>query len=131
MQQVISPRGVIIWSVLHGGVIMCVVLHGGGGFRDILLILTVTLLIQHKMMFPSYSILIVTDDGSKQRYINTYPKSRYMVSGNDQLSQIWRKTHMINRLWYGIFHITCHIDPRPILVLGPGVDMACDMKNVI
>ena len=29
MQQVISPGGVITWSVLHGGVIMCAVLHGG------------------------------------------------------------------------------------------------------
>jgi hypothetical protein len=27
MKQVISPRGVITWSVLHGGVIMCAVLH--------------------------------------------------------------------------------------------------------
>jgi hypothetical protein len=33
MQQVVSPRGVITWSVLHEGVIMCAVLHeeGGGG----------------------------------------------------------------------------------------------------
>ena len=39
-----------------------------------------------------------------------------------------------------IFHITCHIDPRPILALGPSalwliwksrVDMTCDMKNAI
>jgi hypothetical protein len=22
--------------------------------------------------------------------------------------------YMINRLWYGIFHITCHINPRPM-----------------
>ena len=29
MQQVISPRGVITWSVLHRCVIMCEVLHGG------------------------------------------------------------------------------------------------------
>ena len=29
MLQVISPRGVITRSVLHGGVIMCAVLHGG------------------------------------------------------------------------------------------------------
>jgi hypothetical protein len=27
--------------------------------------------------------------------------------------------YMINRLWYGIFHITCHINPRPILTQGP------------
>jgi hypothetical protein len=27
--------------------------------------------------------------------------------------------YMINRLWYGIFHIICHINPRPILALGP------------
>ena len=48
--------------------------------------------------------------------------------------------YMINRLWYGIFHITCHINPRPILALGPSaleliwasrVDMKCDMKNTI
>ena len=33
MQQVISHRGVITWSVLHGGsVLMCAVLHGGNGF---------------------------------------------------------------------------------------------------
>jgi hypothetical protein len=25
--------------------------------------------------------------------------------------------HIINRLWYGIFHITCHINPRPIYLL--------------
>jgi hypothetical protein len=24
--------------------------------------------------------------------------------------------YMINRLWYVIFHITCHINPRPILI---------------
>jgi hypothetical protein len=27
--------------------------------------------------------------------------------------------YMINRLWYCIFHITCHINPRLILVFGP------------
>ena len=37
--------------------------------------------------------------------------------------------YMINRLWYGIFHITCHINPRPIW--ASLVDMTCDMKNAI
>ena len=31
MQQVVSPRGVITWFVLHEGVIMCAVLHEEGG----------------------------------------------------------------------------------------------------
>ena len=65
-----------------------------------------------------------------------------MVSENYQPSQILRKTHwsiwkrsalanikedalkyMINRLWYGIFHITYHINPRHILDLGPWANM--------
>jgi hypothetical protein len=42
--------------------------------------------------------------------------------------------YMINRLWYGIFHITCLINPRPILAHGTSalglklasrVDMTC------
>jgi hypothetical protein len=39
-----------------------------------------------------------------------------MVSENNQLSQILK--YMINRLWYGIFHITCHINHLPILGTG-------------
>jgi hypothetical protein len=66
--------------------------------------------------------------------------------------QIWRQTRWsiwsidydvacyIYRLLYGICHITCHINPRPILALGSStlgliwasrVDMTCDMTNAI
>ena len=47
---------------------------------------------------------------------------------------------MINKLWHGICHITWHINPRPILFLGPlilgliwvtRVNMTCDIKNAI
>ena len=33
-------------------------------------------------------------------------------------------TDIIYRLWYDIFHITCHINPRPILTLGPSANMS-------
>ena len=31
----------------------------------------------------------------------------------------WKSMYMINRLWYGNFHIPFHINPRPISALGP------------
>jgi hypothetical protein len=39
-----------------------------------------------------------------------------MVSENDQLTNIKKEAlkYMTNRLLHGIFHITCHINPRPI-----------------
>ena len=35
-----------------------------------------------------------------------------------QIKQNNALKYMINRLWHGIFHITCHINPRLILALG-------------
>jgi len=88
--------------------------------------------------------------------LNTYNKNVDIIWHYCILSQIkphgfWKRSaltnmtkdalkYMINRLWYGIFHITCHINPRPILALGSSalgliwasrVDMTCDMKNDI
>lgn len=39
--------------------------------------------------------------------------------------------YMIYRLWYGIFHITLHINPRPILALWESRVDICDMENAI
>ena len=88
--------------------------------------------------------------------LNTYNKNvdiiwHYCIISQIKLHGFWKWSavrnmkkdalkYMINRLWYGIFHITCHINPRPILALGPSglgliwasrVDMTCDMKNDI
>ena len=35
------------------------------------------------------------------------------------------EVYMINRLWYGIFHFTCHISPRPIFALVLFKDLNC------
>ena len=88
--------------------------------------------------------------------LNTYNKNidiilHYCIISQIKLHGFWKWSaltnmkkdalkYMINRLWYGIFHITCHINPWPILALGPSalwliwasrVDMTCDMKNAI
>jgi len=86
--------------------------------------------------------------------LNTYNKNvdiNYCIISQITLHGFWKRSaltnmkkdalkYMIKRLWYGIFHITCHINPRPILALGPSalgliwasrVDMTCDMKNAI
>ena len=88
--------------------------------------------------------------------LNTYNKNVDIIWDYCIISQIkfhgfWKRSaltnmkkdalnYMINRLWYGIFYITCHINPRPILALGTSslgliwasrVDMTCDMKNAI
>ena len=34
-----------------------------------------------------------------------------------------KKDALINRWWYGIFYITCHINPRSILALGRWANM--------
>ena len=85
--------------------------------------------------------------------INTYNRNvdiiwHYCIISQITLHGFWKWSaltnmkkdalkYMINRLWYGIFHITCHINPRPILTLGLSavgliwasrVDVACDMK---
>ena len=36
-----------------------------------------------------------------------------------QIGKLVRKKHMINRLWYGNFHIITHINPWPISTSGP------------
>ena len=83
--------------------------------------------------------------------LNTYNKHvdiiwHYCIISQIKLHGFWKRSaltnmkkdtlkYMINMLWYGIFHITCHINPRPILALGliwaSLVDMACNMKNAI
>jgi hypothetical protein len=85
--------------------------------------------------------------------INTYNRNvdiiwHYCIISQITLHGFWKRSaltnmkkdalkYMINRLWYGIFHITCHINPRPILALGLSavgliwasrVDVTCDMK---
>jgi hypothetical protein len=66
--------------------------------------------------------------------LNTYNKNvdiiwHYCIISQIKLYGFWKRSaltnmkkdalkYMINRLWYGIFHISCHINPRPILALG-------------
>jgi hypothetical protein len=88
--------------------------------------------------------------------LNTYNKNvdiiwHYCIISQIKLHGFWKRStltnmkkdalkYIINRLWYGIFHITCHINPRPKLAFGTSalgliwaswVDMTCDMKNAI
>jgi hypothetical protein len=85
--------------------------------------------------------------------LNTYNKKvdiiwHYCIISQIKLHGFWKRSaltnmkkdalkYMINRLWYGIFHIKCHINTRPILTLGPSAlgliwasrdDMTCDMN---
>ena len=86
--------------------------------------------------------------------LNTYMYNKnvdiiwhYCIISQIKLHGFWKRSaltnmkkdvlkYMINWLWYGIFHITCHINPRPILALRPlalGLIWASrvDMKNAI
>ena len=58
---------------------------------------------------------------------NVYIIWHYCIMSQIKLHGFWKrsaltnmkKTHWsIQRIWYGIFHIKCHINPRPILALG-------------
>ena len=59
---------------------------------------------------------------------------QYCIISQIKLHGFWKRSaltnmkkdalkYMINRLWYGIFHITCHINPRPILATGPSTNI--------
>ena len=52
--------------------------------------------------------------------IASYPISSYGFWKRSALTNIKKDAlkYMINRLWYDICYITCHINPRPILALG-------------
>ena len=48
--------------------------------------------------------------------IASYPTLSYGFWKRSALTNVKKDAlkYMMNRLWYGIFHITCHINPRPI-----------------
>ena len=211
MQQVISPRDVITWSVLHGR----------GCNRDfskwrLEILHEIEYLVFHNYFvffgkkkfffrnsrFPIRSVFVISvslftsvvyycQNGLRRKHgkcslcnewwhsfmnqslnrlvllykkcncirimsLNTYNKNvdmiwHYCIISQIELHGFWKRSaltnmkkdalkYMINSLWYGIFHIICHINFRPILSLGPSalgliwasrVDMTCDMKNAI
>jgi len=45
------------------------------------------------------SLNTYNENVEKYDIIASYPKSRYMVSENDQFLQIWRKTHWNIHVW--------------------------------
>jgi hypothetical protein len=71
--------------------------------------------------------------------LNTYNKKvdiiwHYCIISQIKLHGFWKRSaltnmkkdalkYMINRLWYGIFHMTCHINPRANMGVSGWYDM--------
>jgi len=193
MQQVIFPRGVITWSVLHGGCNNVRHITWGSCNMEFskwppeilheieyLVFLTIILSFLEKTIFPVGSVFVIIlslftsvicycQHGLRRKHgkctlckewwnsfmnqrlnhlvllykmrncirimsLNTYNNNvdiiwHYCIRSQIKLHGFWKRSaltnmkkdalkYMINRLWYGIFHITCHINTLDLRPLG-------------
>ena len=84
--------------------------------------------LNHPLLYKKYNCIRIMS-------LNTYNKNAdiiwyYCIISQIKLHGFWKRSaftnmkkdalkYMINRLWYGIFHITCHINPQPMSAIGP------------